>query len=134
MGRMTLEDLRKLREKKRDELDRRDSGTKTVQVIVGMGTSGIAAGAKKTLSALVDELEQHGLTHVSVRQAGSLGLDHAEPTVEIQMPDMPTVIYGKVTPEVAAKIVRKHIVGKALINDHIYDRPAADLSSDPEGK
>ena len=64
---------------------------------------------------------------MSLRQTGSLGLDHAEPTVEIRMPDMPTVIYGKVTPEVAAKIVRKHILGKTLINDHIFDRPAADI-------
>lgn len=129
MGRMTLEDLRKLRETKRAEMDRRDGDNKTIQVVVGMGTSGIAAGAKSTLAALIDELEQHDLSHVAVRQTGSLGLDHAEPTVEIQMPEMPTVIYGKVTDAIARKLVRKHILGKTLINDHIYDRPAADLNA-----
>jgi NADP-reducing hydrogenase subunit HndB len=72
-------------------------------------------------------LEEQGVKKVDLRQAGSLGLDHAEPTVEIRMPDMPDTIYGKVTPEVAAKIVRKHIQGKTLINDHIYDRPAVDI-------
>ena len=124
---MTLEDLRKLRETKRRELDMRDAENKTIQIIVGMGTSGIAAGAKDTLAAFLDELEDQELTNVSLRQTGSLGLDHAEPTVEIRMPEMPDVIYGKVTPEVAAKIVRKHILGKTLINDHIFDRPAADI-------
>ena len=127
MGKMTLEDLRKLRETKRREMDMRDAENKTIQIIVGMGTSGIAAGAKDTLAAFLDELEDQELTNVSLRQTGSLGLDHAEPTVEIRMPDMPDVIYGKVTPEAAAKIVRKHILGKTLINDHIFDRPAADI-------
>ncbi len=127
MAKMTLDDLRKLRDAKRRELDMRDAENKTIQVIVGMGTSGIAAGAKDTLAAFLTELEQHGLSNVSLRQTGSLGLDHAEPTVEVRMSDMPTVIYGKVTPEIAEKIVRKHILGKTLVNDHIYDRPAADI-------
>lgn len=127
MAKMSLEDLRKLRDEKRRELDMRDTDNKSIQIIVGMGTSGIAAGAKDTLQAFLTELEEQGLTNVSVRQTGSLGLDHAEPTVEIRMPEMPTIIYGKVTPPVAGKIVRKHILGKQLINDHIFDRPAADI-------
>jgi NADP-reducing hydrogenase subunit HndB len=134
MGKMSLDDLRKLRDRKRQELEMRDPDSKSVSVVVGMGTSGIAAGAKDTLAAFVNELEELGLTHVSVRQTGSLGLDHAEPTVEIQMPDMPRVIYGNVTPEVAVKIVRKHIMGKSLINDHIFDRPAADIVQSREKK
>jgi NADP-reducing hydrogenase subunit HndB len=43
------------------------------------------------------------------------------------MPGMPDIIYGKVDPETAVKIVRKHILGKVLINDHILDKPAADI-------
>ncbi|MFW5683991.1 MAG: (2Fe-2S) ferredoxin domain-containing protein [Spirochaetota bacterium] len=127
MAKMSLEDLRKLRDGKRREMDMRDTDNKSIQIIVGMGTSGIAAGAKETLAAFLSELEEQGLTNVSLRQTGSLGLDHAEPTVEVRMPEMPTVIYGKVTPTVAEKIVRKHIMGKTLINDHIFDRPAADI-------
>ncbi|MFP4376283.1 MAG: (2Fe-2S) ferredoxin domain-containing protein [Spirochaetales bacterium] len=127
MAKMSLEDLRKLREEKRKELDMRDADNKSVQVIVGMGTSGIAAGAKDTLTAFMSELEQNGLTNVSLRQTGSLGLDHAEPTVEVRMPDMPTVIYGKVTPKVASQIVRSHIINKTLVDEHVFDRPAADI-------
>jgi NADP-reducing hydrogenase subunit HndB len=127
MAKMSLDDLRKLRDQKRRELDMRDTDNKSIQIIVGMGTSGIAAGAKETLAAFLKELEEQELTNVSLRQTGSIGLDHAEPTVEIRMPEMPTVIYGKVTPEIASKIVRKHILGKQLINDHIFDRPAADI-------
>ncbi len=127
MAKMTLDELRKLRESKKKELDLRSPDNKSIHVVVGMGTSGIANGAKKTLQAFVDELSDQGLTNVSVRQVGGMGLDFAEPTVEVAVPEMPTVIYGNVDEEVARKIVRKHILGKQLINEHIYDRPAADI-------
>jgi len=127
MAKMTLDDLKKFRAEKKREMDMRDPDQKTVQIIVGMGTSGIAAGAKETLSAFVAELDERGLTNVAVRQTGSLGLDFAEPTVEVVMSDMPTVIYGRVDAAVARQIVQKHIIGKVLLEDHIYDRPAADI-------
>lgn len=127
MAKMTLEDLRNLRDQKRKELDMRDPDKKSIDVIVSMGTSGIAAGAKQTLGAFVDELNHHNLTDVAVRQVGGMGLEHAEPTVEVRMPDMPRVIYGNVTPDVARKIVRKHIIKKQMVQDHVFDRPAADI-------
>ena len=125
--RMTLEELRKLREEKKHSVAVRDTDSKSVEVTVGMGTSGIAAGAKETLKTLVAELEKHQLTHVAVRQSGGLGLEHAEPTMEVRMPDMPTVIYGQVTPEVVRRIVSHHIIGHELVDEHIFDRPAADI-------
>ncbi len=130
MAKMTLEDLRKLRETKRQELEMRSPDNKDADIIVSMGTSGIAAGAKDTLKAFVEELTQHGLTNVAVRQVGGMGLDHAEPTVEVRMSDMPKVIYGSVTPEVARAIVRRHVIGRELLDEHIYDRPSADIIGD----
>ena len=132
MAKMTLEDLRKLRDAKRQEMDMRNPDNKTADVIVSMGTSGIAAGAKDTLKAFVDELSAQDLTTVAVRQVGGMGLEHAEPTVEVRVPDMPAVIYGKVTADIARTIVRRHIMGKELVNEHIFDRPAADIVD--EGK
>ena len=127
MAKMSLDDLRAMRDAKRRDLEMRDADNKNVQIIVGMGTSGIAAGAKNTLAAFLEELEQHGLTNVSLRQTGSLGLDHAEPTVEVRMVGMPTVIYGKVTPKVAGEIVRSHILNATLVDEHVFDRPAVDI-------
>jgi NADP-reducing hydrogenase subunit HndB len=40
---------------------------------------------------------------------------------------MPEIIFGNVTPEVARKIVQKHIIKGELVNDHIFDKPAADI-------
>ncbi len=127
MGKMTLEELRKLRDTQKKELNKRSSENKDIEIIVGMGTCGIAAGAKETLDAFVEELEEKGLDNVKVTQTGCMGLCYAEPTVEVLVPDMPDIIYGEVNGEVARKIVRKHVLGKMLINDHVYDRPAADI-------
>jgi NADP-reducing hydrogenase subunit HndB len=127
MTKLTLDDLRKLRDQKKSELQKRDTSGKDIQVVIGMATCGIAAGARDTLRAFVDQIDQHKLTNVIIRQTGCMGLCSVEPTVEVMMPGMPTVIYGGVTAPVVEKIVKKHILGKTLVNDHIYDRPAGTL-------
>jgi len=124
---MTLEELRKLRAKKQDDLKKRDIEGKDCQIIVGMGTCGIAAGAKLALEAFIEALDEEGITNVSVTQTGCMGLCYVEPTVEVIVPGMPTTIYGKVDAEVAKKIVKNHIVGKKLVTDHIFDRPSIDI-------
>jgi NADP-reducing hydrogenase subunit HndB len=49
--------------------------------------------------------------------------------VEVIVPGMPRVIYGKVDAATAGDIVKKHIVGHELLDNHILDRPAADIIS-----
>ncbi|MCH3907789.1 MAG: (2Fe-2S) ferredoxin domain-containing protein [Sphaerochaeta sp.] len=124
---MTLEELRKLREDKQKAMEKRDTSGKDVQVIVGMGTCGIAAGAKVVLDTFLTELDKKNISNVSVTQTGCMGLCYVEPTVEVIVPGMPDVIYGKVDRAMVDKIIDEHIIGKQLISDHIYDRPAADI-------
>lgn len=128
MAKMTLEDLRKLRDTKKTEMRKRDAEGKSIQVIVGMGTCGLAAGAKMTLDAFLKALDDKKLVDdVLVRQTGCMGLCHSEPTVEVAVPGMPTVIYGKVDATVAKEIVESHLIGRKLLDNHIIDRPAADI-------
>ena len=127
MAKLTLEELRKMRGEKQKAMEMRDSSNKDVQVIVGMGTCGIAAGAKDTYAALVDTLSEKGVTSVLVRQTGCMGLCHSEPTVEVVVPGMPTVIYGHVDAATAKDIVEKHIVGRGLIEGKILDKPSIDI-------
>lgn len=127
MDKMTLADLRAFRERKRVELDRRNPDNKDAQIIVAMGTCGIAAGAKATFGAILDELEKRQVGSVLVRQVGCMGLCHVEPNVEVVVPGMPAVIYGKVTEELARRIVREHVIGRQLIDECICDRPSPDI-------
>jgi len=127
MAKLTLEDLRKMREEKQKAMEMRDNSNKDIQVIVGMGTCGIAAGAKETFTTLIDTLAEKGLTNVLIRQTGCMGMCHSEPTVEVVAPGMPTVIYGHVDAAMAKDIVEKHIVGKQLLEGKILDKPSIDI-------
>ncbi len=130
MAKMTLEDLRNLREQKKKDMSKRDSAGKDVRIIIGMGTCGIAAGAKRTLDAFIEELDAQNLENVAVTQTGCMGLCYVEPTIEVMVPGMPSVIYGNVDEETARRIVNKHLIKKEMINDHVFDRPAADIIKD----
>ena len=128
MAKMSLDDLRKLRDTKKSDLRKREADGKEIQIIVGMGTCGIAAGAKQTLDAFIAGLDEHKLVdNVLVRQTGCMGLCHSEPTIEVIAPGMPAVIYGRVDAEVAKEIIQKHIIGRELLSGHILDRPAVDI-------
>jgi len=81
----------------------------TRQVLVSMGTCGIAAGATPVLDALKREVSARGLTDVDVLGVGCVGLCHSEPTVEIvDRATGASTIYGDVTPEQAAALLDGH--------------------------
>lgn len=130
MAKMTLEELRNLRDAKKKEMTQRDGSEKSAQIIIGMGTCGIAAGAKDAFDAFLDELGSHDIKDTRITQTGCMGLCFSEPTVEVAVPDMPRVIYGNVDADVARRIVREHIIEKKLVSDHIFDKPAADIIND----
>jgi len=127
MAKMSLEGLRELREAKKNELRKRDPVGKEIQVIVGMGTCGIAAGGKRTLEAFLDAVDGKKLVDsVVVRQIGCMGMCGSEPTVEVLVPGMPNTFYGGVTSaEIAMEIVEKHIIGRKLVDGRILSPPAA---------
>jgi len=110
----SLEDLKKIRD---EALKKRDIKTSTahVQIVVGMGTPGIAAGARDTLKEFLNLIEAKGLTDIVVRQTGNFGLDSMEPVVKVTVGDTPEVTYGKVTPFVANQIMEEHILGGKVV-------------------
>ncbi|MDC7221698.1 MAG: (2Fe-2S) ferredoxin domain-containing protein [Spirochaetales bacterium] len=128
MAKMTLEELRKLRAGEKQALSNRETEGKEIQVIIGMGTCGIAAGAKDTMNAFVDTINSNGIKNVTVRQTGCMGLCYAEPTVEIKMAGMADTVYGNVDAATAKEIVENHIMHKRLVDNHIFDKPAADIT------
>ena len=128
MAKMSLDDLRKLRDNKKDDLRKREAEGKEMQVIVGVGTCGIAAGAKPILDEFIVGLDEHKLVDTClVRQTGCMGLCHSEPTVEVVVPGMPAVIYGNVNTDIVKEIIKKHLIGRELLSGNILDRPAIDI-------
>lgn len=127
MSKMTLDDLRKLRDEKKKNMTQRDGEAKRGEVIIGMGTCGIAAGAKSVFDTFLDEMEKAGITDIAIKQTGCMGLCFSEPTVEVATADMPHVVYGNVDEQTARRIVRDHLVNGALVSDHIFDKPSTDI-------
>lgn len=127
MDKLTLADLRAMREQLRRKAGRREAADTEGEVAVAMGTCGIAAGAETTYGVIRDEMEKHHLGAVRLRRVGCLGLCHSEPNVEVLMPGMPAVIYGKVDEALARRIVAEHMVGQRLVDGAICDRPAVDI-------
>jgi len=117
---MKLEDLRRIREKAEKEMVLRD-GKARVKVVVGMGTSGIAAGARETLKAILDEVAKRQLTDVLVSQAGERGLSSHEPVITVIEEGKPQVVYGNVGPELARKIVAEHLVNGNPLSENILE-------------
>ena len=127
MAKMTLAQLKALREEKKKDIDRRDNNGKDITIVIGMGTCGIAAGGKDAMATFIDEIREHELTNVTIKQTGCMGLCHSEPTVDIKVPGMPDTIYGHVDPGVAREIVLKHIIGKSMVSKYVLERPALDI-------
>ncbi len=106
---MNLEELKKIREKAQKDVELRQKEAR-IRIVVGMGTSGIAAGARDVLKTLVDEVGKRNLTDVIVTQTGEKGLASQEPMVEVFEEDKPAVVYGNMDPEKARRVVVEHVV------------------------
>lgn len=114
----SLEDLKKIRE---EALQKREikSAPGSIQIVVGMGTPGIAAGARESLKAILAFIEENHLTNITVRQTGNIGMDSWEPIVQVLVGEAAAVTYGKVTPYVARQIMEQHVQGGKVLNDYV---------------
>lgn len=117
---MKLEDLKKIREKHQKDIILRE-GDARIRIVVGMGTSGIAAGARETLNTFLEEIDKRSLNDVIVTQAGERGLSSHEPVVTIFEKDKPGIVYGKVTSDIARKIVAEHIVNGNPVSNYVLE-------------
>lgn len=116
----SLEDLHKLREKLKEDIKlRKEEGTK---IIVGMGTCGIAAGAREVMSAILDELAVRKLLNVQVQQTGCIGMCEKEVLVDVIRPGEPRITYGKVKPEDVKKIIAEHVVNGRIVEELVVGK------------
>ena len=111
----SIEDLKKLQQqaKARTSL-RHAAGT---QVIVGMGTCGIAAGAREVMSAVLAEIAKRGLEDVTVRQTGCIGMCEKEVLVDVVRVGQPRITYGRVTAANVPTIVAEHVVNGRIVEE-----------------
>lgn len=113
----SLQELEEIRRRTLDSINMRTE-SKATRVVVGMGTCGIAAGARPVLLAFLDEAEKRGLVDVTITQTGCIGMCDLEPMVEIYRRGEEKVTYVKMTPEKVAKVVSDHIVNGQPVTEY----------------
>lgn len=113
----SLEDLRKIKESSKDLTSARSGGA--ARVIIGMGTCGIAAGAREVMTAVLQELDRRGIKDVAVETTGCIGMCQKEPLLDVIRPGEPRITYGDVTPADVERIIGEHLVEGKIVEDKV---------------
>jgi NADP-reducing hydrogenase subunit HndB len=117
-----LEDLKKLREQAQGDLKvRLETETK---IIVGMGTCGIAAGARETMHAILEELKKREI-EAHVTTVGCIGMCVREPLVDIEQAGKPRITYGNVRPDMVPRIIEEHLIKGNVVDEWAIGRLSA---------
>ena len=96
---------------------------------LGMGSCGIAAGARKTLAALDALAAEKGL-ELEILPTGCNGMCHEEPLLEVVQSGN-SYFYGKVTPEAAARIMDEHVIKGGPAAQNLIISPEKPVSAHP---
>jgi NADP-reducing hydrogenase subunit HndB len=108
MPRLTVDDLKKIKEDYKAMLSLREGGSRA-KVTIHMGTCGIAAGARKVMEALLDEMSKNSVKDVAIVTSGCAGLCSKEPMATVELLDQSPVKYVYLNEDKMRKIFAEHI-------------------------
>lgn len=117
MTKLKIEDLEKISQRVKKTVLLRD-GAGRAKITVHMGTCGIAAGARKIMNELMDEIERRELTDVILTSSGCAGLCSKEPMATVELKDEAPVKYVDLTPEKIRKIFENHVIGGKIVEEY----------------
>ncbi|MEW6184165.1 MAG: (2Fe-2S) ferredoxin domain-containing protein [Thermodesulfobacteriota bacterium] len=118
----SIEELKKIREEARkDLLSRVQTGTR---IIIGMGTCGIAAGARDSMQAVLRELEAKKID-AHVETVGCVGMCAKEPLIDIEQAGKSRVRYGNITSEKVPRLIEEHLVRGLVVQEWAVSRMEA---------
>jgi len=119
----SIEDLKKIREQAQQDFKiRLETNTK---IIVGMGTCGIAAGARETMHAILEELQKREIdAHVTT--VGCIGMCSKEPLVDIEQAGQPRVTYCNVHPDMVPRLIEEHLIKGSVVQEWAMGRLPAE--------
>ena len=123
----SLEELKRVREEalKKKQMKATPGN---IQVIVAMGTCGIAVGARDTMKSILNYIESENLSGVTVTQTGCMGLCEQEPILQVVLGNQPKVVYGKVDARVAQKIMEQHVQNEQPVQENIIQAQILNVS------
>jgi NADP-reducing hydrogenase subunit HndB len=117
MAKLSIEDLKKIKESVRAAVTLREGGYKA-RVNVHMGTCGLAAGARTIMTALLDEIQKKDIKDVVVVTSGCAGLCNREPMITVERMGEPPVKYIDLTPDKMREIFSDHVLGGKIVEKY----------------
>ncbi len=102
-----VEELKKLREDAQRAFQVRTQTS--TRIIVGMGTCGIAAGAREVMQAILKELEQRKI-EANVETTSCIGMCVKEPLVDIEQAGLTRVTYGNIKVDMVPRLIEEHLI------------------------
>lgn len=121
MAKLTIADLKKIKDAHKAEFTLRDGGYRA-KITVHMGTCGIAAGARDIMTALNEEIAASGATDIIVVNSGCAGLCSNEPMATVELKDQAPVKYAFLTADKIRRIFKEHVQGGNIVEDFALAR------------
>jgi len=126
MPKLRPEDLKKIREEMHRSITLREGEARS-KITVHMGTCGIAAGARKIMSTVMNLMEEKKPEGVIVTTSGCAGLCSREPMLTVELKGQTPVKYGDLTEEKTKEIFEKHILGGNVVVEYAIARGSEQL-------
>jgi len=109
MARLTIDDLKKVKQKTAKETSLRH-GKASIKVTVHMGTCGIAAGARDVMSSLMDELAEADRQDIRIVASGCMGMCSSEPNVTIEKDGEEPIVYQLMDTNKMRQVFKRHVL------------------------
>jgi NADP-reducing hydrogenase subunit HndB len=114
-----LDDLKRVREQAQQDITTRtETGT---TIIVGMGMCGIAAGARDTMRAILEELAKRNI-EAHVTTVGCIGMCVSEPLVDIEQAGQPRITYRNLTADKVPHLIEEHLINGRVVEQWVMGR------------
>jgi NADP-reducing hydrogenase subunit HndB len=121
MAKLTIDDLKKIRERTKKSTSLREGGA-TVNITVHMGTCGIAAGAREVMDALLEEMAETDREDIRVVTSGCMGMCSSEPNVTVEIKGQDPVIYQHMDRNRMRQVFKRHILLGEIQSDFALAR------------
>ena len=123
MAKLTIDDLKKIKEKVHSEMALRE-GDRRVKITVHMGTCGIASGAREVMDTLLTEIEAAQVTDVFVTTSGCMGLCSREPLVTVEILGHEPIKYEYMNTNKMRQVFKRHILEGEIQTPFVLARGA----------
>ncbi len=88
------------------------------EIFVGLGSCGIASGARQVYETLQEELTRRKLP-IPLSVTGCIGACHREPQIELRLDDGSRFLYGELDPEKTRRVIEEHLIGGNPVEEYL---------------